>query len=150
MVALTAAPVIATLVLVLTLIYLYGRERLTELNAMRLWAIARSAAVAIPSDSIDVIARPDGRTGAAFVFAQRTLARLWLTNGGNLAELTNGLAIVRRQQARYRYLVHSQWKAGQPQYSQLLDAPEGRSEEHTSELQSLAYLVCRLLLEKKN
>src|SRR2546425_6653490 len=26
---------------------------------------------------------------------------------------------------------------------------EGRSEEHTSELQSLAYLVCRLLLVKK-
>src|SRR2546425_5058214 len=25
-----------------------------------------------------------------------------------------------------------------------------RSEEHTSELQSLAYIVCRLLLEKKN
>src|SRR2546423_4692474 len=30
-----------------------------------------------------------------------------------------------------------------------LDAPRCRSEEHTSELQSLAYLVCRLLLEKK-
>src|SRR2546425_1473524 len=28
-------------------------------------------------------------------------------------------------------------------------ANAGRSEEHTSELQSLAYLVCRLLLEKK-
>src|SRR5205823_13493663 len=27
--------------------------------------------------------------------------------------------------------------------------PTMRSEEHTSELQSLAYLVCRLLLEKK-
>src|SRR5687767_15753495 len=27
---------------------------------------------------------------------------------------------------------------------------DARSEEHTSELQSLAYLVCRLLLEKKN
>src|SRR2546425_7046950 len=27
--------------------------------------------------------------------------------------------------------------------------PALRSEEHTSELQSLAYLVCRLLLEKK-
>src|SRR2546425_2633551 len=27
--------------------------------------------------------------------------------------------------------------------------PRARSEEHTSELQSLAYLVCRLLLEKK-
>src|SRR2546425_3587792 len=36
-----------------------------------------------------------------------------------------------------------------------IDTPRGlrlnvqRSEEHTSELQSLAYLVCRLLLEKK-
>src|SRR2546425_7680327 len=29
------------------------------------------------------------------------------------------------------------------------DARARRSEEHTSELQSLAYLVCRLLLEKK-
>src|SRR2546425_7108586 len=30
-----------------------------------------------------------------------------------------------------------------------LRSPGRRSEEHTSELQSLAYLVCRLLLEKK-
>src|SRR5205823_1199093 len=30
-----------------------------------------------------------------------------------------------------------------------IDGSEMRSEEHTSELQSLAYLVCRLLLEKK-
>src|SRR3712207_8153922 len=29
------------------------------------------------------------------------------------------------------------------------EAPERRSEEHTSELQSRQYLVCRLLLEKK-
>src|SRR3712207_7201712 len=29
------------------------------------------------------------------------------------------------------------------------DAPAVRSEEHTSELQSRQYLVCRLLLEKK-
>src|SRR5437899_2071188 len=28
-------------------------------------------------------------------------------------------------------------------------SPDGRSEEHTSELQSLRHLVCRLLLEKK-
>src|SRR5687767_15639803 len=33
-------------------------------------------------------------------------------------------------------------RAGQPPL-------DSRSEEHTSELQSLAYLVCRLLLEKK-
>src|SRR2546425_2760077 len=32
---------------------------------------------------------------------------------------------------------------------QYLGSRTKRSEEHTSELQSLAYLVCRLLLEKK-
>src|SRR3712207_7651229 len=32
----------------------------------------------------------------------------------------------------------------------LRDPRDGRSEEHTSELQSRQYLVCRLLLEKKN
>src|SRR5205823_8864214 len=32
---------------------------------------------------------------------------------------------------------------------QIHQAGPRRSEEHTSELQSLAYLVCRLLLEKK-
>src|SRR5947209_18988057 len=32
---------------------------------------------------------------------------------------------------------------------QSLGPAEGRSEEHTSELQSRQYLVCRLLLEKK-
>src|SRR5947209_17038911 len=35
-----------------------------------------------------------------------------------------------------------------PSYLELLSAG-GRSEEHTSELQSRQYLVCRLLLEKK-
>src|SRR2546425_8022074 len=34
-------------------------------------------------------------------------------------------------------------------FDQAKDRSEDRSEEHTSELQSLAYLVCRLLLEKK-
>src|SRR5205823_6727298 len=35
-------------------------------------------------------------------------------------------------------------------YAPLMRSGPMRSEEHTSELQSLAYLVCRLLLEKKN
>src|SRR5687767_15312993 len=34
-------------------------------------------------------------------------------------------------------------------YERALEVARERSEEHTSELQSLAYLVCRLLLEKK-
>src|SRR2546425_6023314 len=33
--------------------------------------------------------------------------------------------------------------------TQKMNQAGARSEEHTSELQSLAYLVCRLLLEKK-
>src|SRR5437762_6198076 len=35
-------------------------------------------------------------------------------------------------------------------FAHLVEARERRSEEHTSELQSPMYLVCRLLLEKKN
>src|SRR5438093_9472130 len=37
-----------------------------------------------------------------------------------------------------------------PKYISDLEMYFGRSEEHTSELQSLTNLVCRLLLEKKN
>src|SRR3712207_7150420 len=41
-------------------------------------------------------------------------------------------------------LAHPRWEmVFQPKYA-------ARSEEHTSELQSRQYLVCRLLLEKKN
>src|SRR5687767_15530399 len=39
--------------------------------------------------------------------------------------------------------------AGKPRHRAQDRRDPGRSEEHTSELQSLAYLVCRLLLEKK-
>src|SRR5205823_14983005 len=46
----------------------------------------------------------------------------------------------------------SQWRPGARanlHRCQPPERPSARSEEHTSELQSLAYLVCRLLLEKK-
>src|SRR5205823_12939812 len=39
--------------------------------------------------------------------------------------------------------------SGKPAASTAIRVVLVRSEEHTSELQSLAYLVCRLLLEKK-
>src|SRR2546425_8398636 len=38
---------------------------------------------------------------------------------------------------------------GEPKLTCAAIRQDQRSEEHTSELQSLAYLVCRLLLEKK-
>src|SRR3712207_7643069 len=45
----------------------------------------------------------------------------------------------------FRYSTRSEWGR-----LRRLFRPRGRSEEHTSELQSRQYLVCRLLLEKKN
>src|SRR3989441_8227130 len=52
------------------------------------------------------------------------------------------------EQARDLHAIFGRF--GVPADGRILDAPCGnRSEEHTSELQSLAYLVCRLLLEKK-
>src|SRR2546423_4229538 len=42
---------------------------------------------------------------------------------------------------------HLSWATVRPAKTTL--SSRSRSEEHTSELQSLAYLVCRLLLEKK-
>src|SRR5687767_15256131 len=46
--------------------------------------------------------------------------------------------------------VVNMWWLHTPNPRKAMKTPENtRSEEHTSELQSLAYLVCRLLLEKK-
>src|SRR2546425_7069383 len=52
----------------------------------------------------------------------------------------------------FRKLLLDQFRVHGPQLPadfRLHVAADPRSEEHTSELQSLAYLVCRLLLEKK-
>src|SRR2546425_8134082 len=60
----------------------------------------------------------------------------------------------RRDQGGPSWLVNSQLQRHCPRSRRFApavthSAPNQRSEEHTSELQSLAYLVCRLLLEKK-
>src|SRR2546425_1796146 len=53
------------------------------------------------------------------------------SSGGTIGVLPTDWALA----ILVRFVPHAVWKR--------------RSEEHTSELQSLAYLVCRLLLEKK-
>src|SRR5258706_5872884 len=52
---------------------------------------------------------------------------------------------------RDQYLGSGEFYMGYADYDVTVDTPRGwvRSEEHTSELQSLTNLVCRLLLEKK-
>src|SRR2546425_8238633 len=67
---------------------------------------------------------------------------LWEAQYG---DFTNGGEVIIDQ-----FIIAGLAKWGQTSRLTLL-LPHGyeRSEEHTSELQSLAYLVCRLLLEKK-
>src|SRR2546430_11041589 len=48
-----------------------------------------------------------------------------------------------------QFLFHVQGRTGAANARWRLVDPFGRSEEHTSELQSQSNLVCRLLLEKK-
>src|SRR5205814_8459318 len=52
-----------------------------------------------------------------------------------------------RFQGRYRHLHTPGWRG--PAENEQTSSIQTRSEEHTSELQSLRHLVCRLLLEKK-
>src|SRR5687767_15243053 len=61
---------------------------------------------------------------------------------GNIALCASWLGDFDRAVAGYAGAIEIQEREGAKPYL--------RSEEHTSELQSLAYLVCRLLLEKKN
>src|SRR5262245_64576785 len=59
-------------------------------------------------------------------------------------------ALARRAPAMSVLQVPCDVVARQNRLGDLVDHRQGRSEEHTSELQSLRHLVCRVLLEKKN
>src|SRR2546425_1858397 len=54
-----------------------------------------------------------------------------------------------RRGGRRRRTAPPHWASEPRRAAPMLRRCTTRSEEHTSELQSLAYLVCRLLLEKK-
>src|SRR2546425_8413394 len=86
-----------------------------------------------------MIRRPPRST----LFPYTTLFRSWL------------ITEIKRRVRRYRADKTTRVKARADRNRLRQSAQTGasyrieRSEEHTSELQSLAYLVCRLLLEKK-
>src|SRR3989441_8982944 len=82
-----------------------------------------------------MIRRPPRST----LFPYTTLFRSLLSSGKTeeaISELRQRVAEAPDSAQAHHYLGIAYWQSG-------------RSEEHTSELQSLAYLVCRLLLEKK-
>ena len=119
----SALTVVLTLVFVLTPVYRQSRASLAGLHGERLVAIARSASVAIPAESLDVIASPGGMDSETFGYAKNRLRLLWFANGGNLSDLSDGIAVVRRQGNEYRFLVHSGWPANSPQYARRYEPP---------------------------
>src|SRR5687767_15416999 len=74
------------------------------------------------------------------------LARSWSSSRNTFSSDVTRIALAPRAKQRS---AHCLWSAELPLALHWSSAIQ-RSEEHTSELQSLAYLVCRLLLEKKN
>src|SRR2546425_8182651 len=80
-----------------------------------------------------MIRRPPRSTLFPYTTLFRSGTRCWRLPGRQRRPDRNFLALEGKG---------SRQKAFRPQFG-------NRSEEHTSELQSLAYLVCRLLLEKK-
>src|SRR5581483_733260 len=71
---------------------------------------------------------------------------------GNAIQVSSGVATHERIKRRIRDGLHFLFKYGRFRDFRGIQCVElvgGRSEEHTSELQSRQYLVCRLLLEKK-
>src|SRR5205823_13423681 len=82
--------------------------------------------------------------GTAFLRVELHRHQVFLLEAGHerhsmFARRHRHLQIVRQRMIRVDKVNHGA----------VANALEKRSEEHTSELQSLAYLVCRLLLEKK-
>src|SRR5947199_6947533 len=78
------------------------------------------------------------------LFPYTTLFRSrWLKRGLNISiEMKNNQARFYRHRTRFNELLRTGLATTK-------EAASLRSEEHTSELQSLRHLVCRLLLEKK-
>src|SRR5205823_11924024 len=93
------------------------------------------------------------------LFPYTTLFRSWLLHCFNTVELTQIYLIesilirgkpslARASSIESSYQLMLGWLLRSDSAASALSWRAPRSEEHTSELQSLAYLVCRLLLEK--
>src|SRR3712207_7393323 len=87
-----------------------------------------------------MIRRPPRSTLFPYTTLFRSESGLVFTT--NIGTPLDGSSVTHRFQKLLR-------RAGLP-HQRFHDLRHARSEEHTSELQSRQYLVCRLLLEKKN
>src|SRR5947209_17024067 len=69
--------------------------------------------------------------------------------GAGASDHRAGAHAVVRGRGQERSVARARRTAGKPHLRRPATGDRTRSEEHTSELQSRQYLVCRLLLEKK-
>src|SRR3712207_454046 len=106
-----------------------SRSRLAEVGARVCRVLAKSRAMTIETDPL-------------------TTHRRLLEWVEEVAQLTEPDAVHWRDGSAEEYDALCQALVDAGTFERLSDAK--RSEEHTSELQSRQYLVCRLLLEKKN
>src|SRR3712207_7352689 len=93
-----------------------------------------------------MIRRPPRST----LFPYTTLFRSFAIGSGACGAWAGPFGSSRRERVAGRYFARRAIAGGRSSGARSSSADRKRSEEHTSELQSRQYLVCRLLLEKKN
>src|SRR3712207_7417164 len=91
-----------------------------------------------------MIRRPPRST----LFPYTTLFRSRMAGGPIAVARRGGLTSTIEEILMY-YMINDMIVPGSTYWNIVFGHDQGRSEEHTSELQSRQYLVCRLLLEKK-
>src|SRR3712207_8789351 len=84
------------------------------------------------------------RSDADVADLRRRLAATRFPDKETVADASQGAQLAKLQGLVRYWATDYDWRKGEAKLNAF------RSEEHTSELQSRQYLVCRLLLEKKN
>src|SRR2546425_7204836 len=99
-----------------------------------------------------MIRRPPRSTLFPYTTLFRSLTPVWVPDRDHeaLRDLVRAREAAKKDQLRARHRLQKLLlRRGLRPPEKMKSWTMQRSEEHTSELQSLAYLVCRLLLEKK-
>src|SRR5205823_8232680 len=122
--------------------------RLPPLRLLKLWLISGATLVFIVALILDAC-QPARSQGCGCTGTGPT-QDLRPGKGGRFEGQKSGAAETEAKLKGVQNFSVQDASAALPQNCQTTIRILGRSEEHTSELQSLAYLVCRLLLEKKN
>src|SRR3712207_7002345 len=95
------------------------------------------------------VALADGEGDRAVGLAPHAVAEVDAVEVGVESDVGVGRPVLRRAEVHLGVAEPVPDAVGRGRAGHLQVALDGRSEEHTSELQSRQYLVCRLLLEKK-